>query len=424
MSISKNVGGLAKHLNDIRTDRKYLDVKNDISSALSKIPRVGGKVKKVVEKMKENIKYVLVPGGIFNEFGFKYVGTIDGHNFDELIKVFNNAKQIDGPVLLHIHTKKGKGYEYAEQAPGNYHGVDSFDIETGKPQKAKKNLSYSEVFGDAMVKLAEKYPKLVAITAAMQQGTGLDKFEAKFHERFFDVGIAEAHAVTFAAGLAAAGYKPVFSVYSSFLQRAYDEVVHDIGIQNLPVVFAIDRAGIVGADGETHQGLFDISFLSHIPNIAIMAPKNKYELEDMLEFAMKYDAPIAIRYPRGEAFAGLSEFRTPIEYGKAEIIQNGQNIAIIALGDMVATANATVRILEEKGLKPMFINARFASPIDHELLKEIAHTFKYIFTIENNIASGGFGSKVLEKLSESQISNIMVHRFAFPDKFIEQGKCN
>lgn len=423
MSISKNVGGLAKHLNDIRTDRKYLEAKNDISTALSKIPKVGGKVQKIVEKIKENVKYALVPGGIFNEFGFKYVGTIDGHNFDELIKVFNNAKQIDGPVLLHIHTKKGKGCEYAEQSPGNYHGVDCFDIKTGKPKKPKSALSYSDVFGEAIVKLADKYPKLVAITAAMQHGTGLDLFEAKYRERFFDVGIAEAHAVTFAAGLAAAGYKPVFSVYSSFLQRGYDELVHDICIQNLPVVFAIDRAGIVGADGETHQGLFDISYLSHMPNMTIMAPKNKFELEDMLEFAVKYDAPIALRYPRGAASLELEQARVPIEYGKAEIIQNGENIAILALGDMVVTARSALELLEQKGLKPMLVNARFASPVDEELIKQIAKQYKYLITIENNVLAGGFGSKVLEKLSDCQINTIEVHRFAFPDQFIEQGTC-
>lgn len=423
MSISPNVGGFAKHLNDIRTAEKYLDAKSDVNTALSKIPKIGDKLAKLVEKVKEDIKYILVPGGIFNELGFKYVGTIDGHNIKELIKVLNNAKRVEGPVLLHIHTKKGKGYKYAEKFPENYHGVDSFDVATGKPKNEKLGKSYSEIFGNTMVELASKYPKLVAITAAMQHGTGLDKFEKKYPDRFFDVGIAEAHAVTFAGGLAAAGYRPVFSVYSSFLQRAYDEIVHDICIQNLPVIFAIDRAGIVGADGETHQGILDISFLSHIPNLTIVAPKNRFELEQMLWFAMKHNAPIAIRYSRGIATENLSQYNEKIIYGKSEIIKDGRGIAILALGDMVEKAEQAVKILEQKGFKPMLINARFVQPIDGELLKNISKKCKHIFTVENNIRSGGFGSKVLEKLSECDIINIKLHQLAFPNKFIEQGNC-
>lgn len=423
MSISPNVGGFAKHLNDIRTAEKYLDVKSDVNNALSKIPRIGEKLAKLVEKVKEDIKYILVPGGIFNELGFKYVGTIDGHNIKELIKVLNNAKRVEGPVLLHIHTKKGKGYKYAEKFPENYHGVDSFDVSTGKSKNKNSGKSYSEIFGNTMVELAGKYPKLVAITAAMQHGTGLDKFEEKYPNRFFDVGIAEAHAVTFAGGLAAAGYKPVFSVYSSFLQRAYDEIVHDICIQNLPVIFAVDRAGIVGADGETHQGILDISFLSHIPNLTIMAPKNKFELEQMFLFAMKHNAPIVVRYPRGIATESLREYNQKIIYGKSEIIKDGRGIAILALGDMVEKAEQAVKILEQKGFKPMLINARFVQPIDGELLKTISKKCKHIFTIENNIRAGGFGSKVLEKLSEYEIINLKLHQLSFPNKFIEQGNC-
>lgn len=423
MSISANVGSLAKHLNDIRTDPKYLDAKNDVNTVLSKIPKVGQKLTKAIEKIKEDIKYILVPGGIFNEFGFKYVGTIDGHNINELIRVINNAKRVEGPVLLHVHTKKGKGYKYAEKYPQDYHGVDSFDIVTGKTKKKKTGKTYSDVFGDTMVKLASKNKKLVAITAAMQHGTGLDKFEKEYPERFFDVGIAEAHAVTFAGGLAVADYKPVFSVYSSFLQRAYDEIVHDICIQNLPVIFAIDRAGIVGSDGETHQGILDISYLSHIPNLTVMSPKNKQELEKMLEFAIDYNKPIAIRYPRGTATEVLSDYNETISYGKSEIIKQGKDIAILALGDMVEKSYEAVNILESKGLTPMFVNARFAQPIDGETLKIISQKCEYIFTVENNIRSGGFGSNVLEKLSECKINNIKLHQLAFPNKFIEQGSC-
>lgn len=424
MSISKNVGGMAKHLNDIRTAKTYLEIKNDLNTALSKIPKIGGKLNKFIERIKDDIKYILVPGGMFNELGFKYVGTIDGHNIKELIKVLNNAKRVKGPVLLHIHTKKGKGYKYAEMYPEKYHGVGSFNIKTGQPKSEKVEMTYSDIFGEAITKLADKYPKLVAITAAMKHGTGLDEFQKKYRNRFFDVGIAEAHAVTFAAGLAAAGYKPVFSVYSSFLQRSYDEIVHDICIQKLPVVFAIDRAGVVGSDGETHQGILDISFLSHIPNLTIMSPKNKFELEQMLEFAVNYNAPIAIRYPKGIATKNLDQFNKPIEYGKSEILKSGKDIAIIALGDMVEKAFEAVKILNQRGFNPMLINARFIKPIDIELLRSIAKKCNYIFTIENNILSGGFGSKILEALAENQINNLKVHRFAFPDKFIEQGNCD
>lgn len=424
MSISPNVGSFAKHLNDIRTAKKYLDVKNDVNTALSKIPKIGNKLTKVIDKIKEDIKYILIHGGIFNELGFKYVGTIDGHNIKELIKVLNNAKRVKGPVLLHVHTKKGKGYKYAEKQPENYHGVDSFDIITGKPKNIKTFKTYSDIFGETMVNLAGKYPKLVAITAAMQHGTGLDKFEKKYPERFFDVGIAEAHAVTFAAGLATAGYRPVFSVYSSFLQRGYDEIVHDVCIQNLPVIFAIDRAGIVGSDGETHQGVLDISFLSHIPNITIMSPKNKIELQNMLEFAISLNSPVAIRYSKGKASEAMEEYNSDLVLGKSEVIKDGEDIAIIALGDMVEKSFEAAKILEQKGLSPVLVNARFAQPIDTELLVQISKKCDYIFTVENNICSGGFGSKVLEKISELKLSNIELHQLCFPNKFIEQGTCD
>ncbi len=424
MSISPNVGSFAKHLNDIRTAKKYLDVKDDVNEALSKIPKVGDKLAKIIEKIKEDVKYILVRGGIFNELGFKYVGTIDGHNIKELVKVLNNAKRVKGPVLLHVHTKKGKGYKYAEKYPEKYHGVDSFDIVTGKPKNIKTYKTYSDIFGETIVNLASKYPKLVAITAAMQHGTGLNIFEKKYPKRFFDVGIAEAHAVTFSAGLAAAGYKPVFSVYSSFLQRAYDEIVHDVCIQNLPVIFAIDRAGIVGSDGETHQGILDISFLSHIPNITIMSPKNKVELQSMLEFAINLNSPVAIRYSKGKASDCMEQYNEKLTLGKSEIIKDGEDIAIIALGDMVEKSLEAVEILNQKGLNPMLINARFVKPIDKDLLLQISKKCDYIFTVENNICSGGFGSRILEVAVECNLSNIEFHQLGFPNKFIEQGTCD
>lgn len=424
MSISRNVGGFAKHLNDIRTTKQYLQVKDDLINTILKIPKVGDKLARIVEKAKDDIKYILIPGGMFNELGFKYVGIINGHNIEDLIKVLNNAKRVKGPVLLHVHTKKGKGYSYAESYPELYHGVDKFDIKTGKAIKSKTQETYSDVFGNAMVKFGSKYSNLIAITAAMKCGTCLAKFQKKYHDRFFDVGIAEAHAVTFAAGLAAAGFKPVFSVYSSFLQRSYDEIVHDICIQNLPVIIAIDRAGIVGADGETHQGILDISFLSHIPNLTIISPKNKFELEQMLEFAINYNKPIVIRFPKGIASNDLKENNTLIEYGKAEIIETGKDIAIIAVGDMVLKGNEVINILKEQGYNPTFVNARFIKPIDGEMIKNVSKKCKYIFTLENNICQGGFGSKVLEKMSELEIKNKIVYSFGFPDKFIEQGTCD
>ena len=423
MSISPNVGSLAKHLNDIRTAPKYLDVKADVNNILNKIPVVGGKVAVFLENAKTEIRNILVKGGIFSELGFRYFGTIDGHNIEELIKVLNTAKRINGPVLIHVHTKKGKGYKYSEKSPEKYHGIDSFDVATGKTLKPKKGKTYSEIFGDTIVELAQKEDKLIAITAAMQESTGLGKFAKKYSERFFDVGIAEAHAVTFAGGLAAAGYKPVFAVYSSFLQRAYDEVVHDICIQNLPVVFAIDRAGIVGADGETHQGILDISFLSHIPNLTLIAPKDGLELKKMLEYALKHNGPVAIRYPRGEAIMSISENTSDIEYKKSEIIKKGKDIALIALGDMVLKALNVCERLEKLGYEPMVVNARFVSPLDEEMLKEVSSKCRYIFTLENNICAGGFGSKILEKLSQMGIYSSEVNILAFPDKFIEQGSC-
>lgn len=424
MSISKNVGGLSKYLSDIRTEPVYLDVKEDVDSMLQRIPGIGKKVAKTVEKAKDSIKYFFVPGMLFEELGFTYVGPIDGHDLPNLINVLGKVKKMKGPILLHVHTKKGKGYKHAEIMPACYHGVSTFDVETGKAIAKKEEEAYSDVFGETMVRLAKVHPKLLAITAAMPSGTGLEAFEKQYPSRFFDVGIAEEHAVTFAAGLAVGGYKPVFAVYSSFLQRAYDQVLHDVCIQKLPVVFAIDRAGIVGADGETHQGIFDLSYLSHMPFMTILAPKNKQELVQMIEFAIAYrEGPIAIRYPRGQASTCLEDHKEPIAYGKSEIIHKGKNIGIVAVGTMVEKAETVVQRLKKFGIYPTLMNGRFIQPLDEQALIELAKTHQWIFTMEDNIRSGGFGSKVVECLIDHGMNHVNIHHFAFPNEFIEHGSC-
>ncbi|WP_058485271.1 1-deoxy-D-xylulose-5-phosphate synthase [Defluviitalea phaphyphila] len=421
MSISPNVGGLSKYLSTIRTGPIYLEVKEDIDHILKKIPGIGKSVAKTVRKTKESIRYLLVPGTLFEELGFTYVGPINGHNIGELIKVLNRVKRMKGPILLHVKTVKGKGYKYAEKFPCNYHGVSPFNIESGKSIKKKIKETYSEVFGNTLINLANINKKIVAITAAMPEGTGLKKFEEKFPKRFFDVGIAEQHAVTFAAGLAVSGFHPVFAVYSSFLQRAYDQIIHDVCLQKLPVIFAIDRAGIVGPDGETHQGIFDLSYLSHMPNMTIMAPKDKFELEEMLKYAFTIKGPVAIRYPKGEAPV-LSEFNTnPIKYNKSELLYEGKDGAIIAVGKMVEIAKKAVEELKNKNIEISLINARFIKPIDEEMIINIAKKYKVLFTIEDNIINGGYGSNVLQILSKNKIKNINVNILGFPDKFINHG---
>lgn len=420
MSISENVGGISAYLSNIRTAEYYTGLKSGIENTLNRIPVYGDKLIRGIRNTKQGIKQFLVPGMFFEEMGVTYLGPVDGHNISQMVRVFRDAKKVNGPVLVHVNTKKGKGFDPAERMPARFHGAEPFDPETGLPNNRKKKAAYTDVFSTVMCKMGEREPKLVAITAAMPDGTGLKRFRNMYRDRFFDVGIAEGHAVTFAAGLAAGGMKPVVAVYSSFLQRAYDQVIHDVCIQNLPVVFAVDRAGLVGSDGETHQGIFDLSFLSGLPNMCVMAPKNKWELADMLKYAIAYDGPIALRYPRGEAYDGLQEFRAPIVLGKSEIIYDEGKIALVAVGSMVKTALAVRELLKELGYSCTIVNARFVKPVDEEMLDYLAKDHSLIVTMEENVKNGGFGEKVLEYYNEVS-ADVRVIQIALPDDYIEHG---
>ncbi|RKD34563.1 1-deoxy-D-xylulose-5-phosphate synthase [Thermohalobacter berrensis] len=422
MSISENVGGLSKHLNRIRTAPTYSRMKEDFESIISSIPAIGKRVYKTAERAKDSLKYFLVPGIIFEELGFKYLGPVNGHNLYELVDVLNRAKKIKGPVLIHTVTKKGKGYKPAEENPDKYHSVSPFNIKTGKPNKNDKKIKFSQIFGNALNELAKNNEKIVAITAAMPSGTGLDIFKENYPKRFFDVGIAEQHGVTLAAGLASNGYKPFFAVYSTFLQRGYDQVLHDVCLQNLPVVFSIDRAGLVGKDGETHHGVFDFSYLSHIPNLTIMAPKDGKELVEMLKFAVDFDKPLAIRYPRGYAWDLSKDYPDSynIELGKGEILEKGKDIAIIAIGKMVKNGYEVVKKLKNEGINITLVNGKFVKPLDENMIIEISNHHKTIITIEDNVKVGGFGSKINDLLIKNNYKGEVVN-LGLPDRFIEHG---
>ena len=422
MSIAKNVGGMSTYLNGIRSHKGYTRFKENLASGLGKIPLVGNHLVERLKNTKNSIKQLLVPGMLFENMGLTYLGPVDGHNLHALEQVIHEAKRIDHAVLVHVVTKKGKGYVPAEQNPSAFHGVGPFHIATGKSKKESSENSYTDIFAESLIKEGKENKKIVAITAAMPDGTGLDKFEKLFPKRFFDVGIAEAHAVTSAAGLASAGLKPVFAVYSSFLQRAYDQLVHDVCLQKLPVVFAIDRAGLVGADGETHQGIFDISYLRSIPNMTVMAPKNAKELAEMLHFALRFQGPIAIRYPRGTAYQGFSEKQEPIEYVKAEIlIEEPGEIALLALGSMVSTGEHIVEKMAKKGVKLSLVNARFAKPIDTDILDSLAEKgYRKILTLEEGVRSGGYGEAVLSYM-EAHHKEIVVENITLPDAYVEHG---
>ena len=420
MSISENVGGLSKHLSNLRTAESYQVVKTGIANSLSQIPVYGERVVERIRKTKSGIKQLFVPGMLFENMGILYLGPVDGHNISGMVKVLKEAQRLQGPVLVHVITQKGRGYAPAERHPARFHGTEPFDIETGLPTKKRLKSNYTDIFSTVMRKLGDREEKVVAVTAAMADGTGLKRFKNMFPERFFDVGIAEEHAVTFAAGLAAAGLKPVVAVYSSFLQRAYDQILHDVCIQNLPVVFAVDRAGLVGSDGETHQGIFDISFLSSIPNMTILAPKNKWELSDMVKFAVNFPTPIAIRYPRGEAYEGLKEFRAPVEYGVSEMIYEESEIALFALGSMVKTGEEVRLKLKELGYSVTLVNARFAKPLDEKLLLSLAKKHKLLVTMEENVESGGDGERVRTYI-DGLHTGCELLTVAIPDEYVEHG---
>lgn len=420
MSISENVGGMSSYLGELRTNEAYTGLKSGVTSALNKIPVYGERMVKHIHKTKNGIKQLFIPGMLFEEMGVTYLGPVDGHNIPQLCRIFQEAKKVDGAVLVHVITKKGKGYAPAERHPARFHGAEPFEIETGLPKHKRTKANYTDIFSTVMRKLGERDPKVVAVTAAMPDGTGLKSFGNMFPDRFFDVGIAEEHAVTFAAGLAASGLIPVVAVYSSFLQRAYDQVLHDVCIQKLHVVFAIDRAGLVGSDGETHQGIFDLSYLSTIPNMCVMAPKNKWELSDMVKFAVSYAGPIALRYPRGEAYDGLEEFRAPVEYGKSEVLYDEEGILLLAVGSMVKTAHEVRLYLKKLGYPCTLVNARFVKPIDEAMLREMEKEHTLIVTLEENVKCGGFGEHVLDYLHEIG-SSARVLQVALPDDYIEHG---
>ncbi len=420
MSISHNVGGMSQYLDSIRTADGYQELKNEVLDSLQKIPVYGERMVNRIRRTKSSIKQLFIPGMLFENMGLTYLGPVDGHDIPLLVRTFTKAARVNGPVIVHVITKKGKGYVPAERHPARFHGTGAFDIETGLPKKKKAKADYTDVFASVMNMAAKENDRIIAITAAMETGTGLKRFHNQFPERFFDVGIAEEHAVTFSAGLAMKGLIPVFAVYSSFLQRAYDQILHDVCLQNQHVIFAIDRAGIVGSDGETHQGIFDISYLMTIPNIVLMAPKNKWELADMLRFAFEYDGPIALRYPRGSAYDEWKEFRAPIRLGKSEIIYDETEIALLAYGSMIPVAREVREQLKDRHYQCSLINARFAKPLDEELLLSLSADHKLLVTFEENVITGGFGQQVTQYLTDTG-QPIRVLQIAIPDQFVEQG---
>ena len=420
MSIAPNVGAISDILNEFRVSERYNELKEKIARNIQHLPD-GDRLARKIKKVKDNLKGKILPGQIINSLGIDYFGPIDGHDIPKMIRTFKMARQIKGPVVVHVLTKKGKGYAHAEDFPDSYHGVSPFDVETGLSVSKSSNLSYAGIFSKKICELAEKNDKIVGITAAMPDGVGLKEFSKRYPERYFDVGIAEAHAVTFAAGMAVTGMLPVFAVYSSFLQRAYDQILHDVCLQELKVIFAIDHAGLVGSDGETHQGIFDLSYLSSIPGMTVLAPKNGRELEDCLEFAVnEAEGPIALRYPSGTASEALSKFHKPVRYGKAETIYKEKDICILAVGRMVETAASVREILKEKGYEVSLVNVRFVKPFDTDLIKKLSKTHYLFVTIEENVARGGFGETVAAfAQGEKDIKHVLP--IALPDKYVEHG---
>lgn len=420
MSITENVGGMSSYLSGLRTASAYTDFKMDVTKALNRIPGIGPGMVDAMRKTKSSIKQIIIPGMLFEDMGLTYLGPVDGHNIPQLIKTFQEAKRFEGPILVHVLTQKGRGYEPAMRHPARFHGAGPFDVKTGLPV-GKSNPTYTDVFSTVMRKMGDRRKDVAAVTAAMMTGVGLKCFYNMFPDRCFDVGIAEEHAVTFAAALSLGGITPVVAIYSSFLQRAYDQIMHDVCMQNLHVVFAIDRAGLVGYDGETHHGIFDLSYLGSMPNMTILAPKNLWELSDMIKFAVDYDGPIAVRYPRGEAYTGLKEFRAPICLGKSEVIHEGSRVALLAVGSMVKMAEEVQKQLKERmDMDAALVNARFVKPIDEELLRSFADTYELVVTLEENVKDGGFGERVLAFAEEEDLP-FGVEIIALPDRFIPHG---
>lgn len=420
MSITENVGGMSSYLSGLRTASAYTGFKMDVTKALNRIPGIGPGMVDAMRKTKSSIKQIIIPGMLFEDMGLTYLGPVDGHNIPQLIKTFQEAKRFEGPILVHVLTQKGRGYEPAMRHPARFHGAGPFDVKTGLPV-GKSNPTYTDVFSTVMRKMGDRRKDVAAVTAAMMTGVGLKRFSNMFPDRCFDVGIAEEHAVTFAAALSLGGITPVVAIYSSFLQRAYDQIMHDVCMQNLHVVFAIDRAGLVGYDGETHHGIFDLSYLGSMPNMTILAPKNLWELSDMIKFAVDYDGPIAVRYPRGEAYTGLKEFRAPICLGKSEVIHEGSRVALFAVGSMVKMAEEVQKQLKERmDMDAALVNARFVKPIDEELLRSFADTYELVVTLEENVKDGGFGERVLAFAEEEDLP-FGVEIIALPDRFIPHG---
>jgi len=419
MSISRNVGALAGYLSKVRLDPHYLRAKNDFESTLSKLP-LGESLIEAVDRFKDGVKQLLIPGMLFEELGFTYLGPIDGHQLPAIIDTLEHARALARPVLIHCITQKGRGYVPAENDAAKWHRTGAFDIDTGEPLSSSSGLSFTHVFGESMIREAERDPRVVAITAAMKEGTGLSQFAERFPDRFFDVGMAEQTAVTFGAGLATQGLRPVVAVYSTFLQRGYDQIVHDVALQKLPVTLALDRAGLVGEDGPTHHGAFDLSYLRHIPGLVVMAPKDLRELGVMLRTAIGLGGPCAIRYPRGEGVNPPEGDVEPIPVGRAEQLKEGSEVAIVAVGSMIYPALAAADLLSQKGIDAAVISARFVKPLDEELLSSVASRCDNLVTIEENSIAGGFGSAVLEMLQEQKIS-VPVMRLGLPDQFVEHG---
>ena len=420
MSISRNVGGVSRYLSGIRTAEAYTGFKKGVEDSLRRVPVVGEVIAQRVKNAKNAVKQLMVPGMFFEDMGITYLGPVDGHDIPAMLKVFKEAQRIRHAVLVHVVTQKGRGYEPAEKNPSGFHGIGPFDVDTGKKTEEKRADTYTDIFSKVIYDLGGKDPKLVTVTAAMSDGTGLTPFSKRFPERFFDVGIAEEHALTFAAGLAAGGLKPVVAVYSSFLQRAFDQTIHDVCLQNLPVKIAVDRAGLVGSDGETHQGLFDIAFLSMIPNMTVIAPKNRWEMADMVRYLIDFEGPVAMRYPRGAAYEGLEAFRAPVVYGRSEWIYEENDIAILFVGHMSETAEKVRNLLKDTGYHCSLINARFLKPLDCDMLEETAKDHRLLVTIEEGVLTGGFGEQVLCEVQKRRLP-LHVLNIGLPDEYIEHG---